>query len=160
MKQCSKCNETKELTEFHKDKGCRQGVKNTCKVCKLKSKKEWYTKNKEEIVEKAKEYRINNPDKCRQARKKWDSANVGMVRAKEARRRAAKLERRVAWADEDLIKEVYNQAAYMRKELGMDVHVDHIIPLRGKYVSGLHVGNNLQIIPATTNLAKGNRYGA
>lgn len=147
------------MSEFHKDKECRLGVKNTCKTCKLELKKKWYNKNKEQVVEKARQYRKDNPDKIKQARKKWDEANVGLVRAKEARRRTAKLQRSVKWADHEVIKEVYNQASYMKKELGMDVHVDHIIPLQGKLVSGLHVEYNLQIIPAKKNLTKGNRYG-
>ena len=63
----------------------------------------------------------------------------------------------VAWADRDEINGIYKIAARMR-ERGEDVHVDHVIPLKGRRVSGLHVPENLQIIPAAENLAKSNRW--
>jgi hypothetical protein len=56
------------------------------------------------------------------------------------------------WADIGKIKEVYKLA----RQLGMTV--DHVIPLRGKYVSGLHVHNNLQLLPAAVNFSKGNKF--
>lgn len=160
MKECSKCNETKQLTEFHKDKECRQGVKNVCKACKTSQKNKWYKDNAERQSEKARLYRTTNKEATKQAREKWDSNNVGMVRAKEARRRASKIERTVAWADKEAITDIYKRAHLIKKELALDVHVDHVVPLRGELVSGLHVESNLQIIPAKDNLSKGNRYGA
>ncbi len=51
---------------------------------------------------------------------------------------------------------VYRVAANLRL-FGFDVHVDHVIPINGGMVSGLHVESNLKIIPAKMNLSKGNR---
>lgn len=56
-----------------------------------------------------------------------------------------------SWANVDRIMEIYEN----RPE---GHHVDHIIPLRGKYVSGLHVENNLQYLPAKENMRKHNTY--
>ena len=162
MKKCNKCNIEKPLTEFHKDKDCVMGVKNACKVCKLKLKKEWYEKNKETLVQKSRDYRKNNKDKTRQATKKWESLNVAKCRAKEARRRAAKIQRTPKWLNSEdhlKIEEEYMMAKKLEAITGDVYHVDHIVPLRGVNVSGLHVPWNLQVLEASENLSKGNRYG-
>lgn len=62
-----------------------------------------------------------------------------------------KLHRTVPWSELSKIKEFYNNCPSGH-------HVDHIIPLNGKVVSGLHVLNNLQYLPAQENCAKGNKY--
>jgi 5-methylcytosine-specific restriction endonuclease McrA len=64
------------------------------------------------------------------------------------------------WADRDRIKAYYNVCAFFNEvNRYQKYHVDHIIPLQGDIVSGLHTHNNLQVILATENLSKGNKYG-
>lgn len=69
----------------------------------------------------------------------------------EARRKAAKLQRTPKWADLNKIKEIYSNCP-------LGHHVDHIIPLQGDTVSGLHVENNLQYLLPKDNLSKGNKF--
>jgi hypothetical protein len=66
--------------------------------------------------------------------------------------KAEKLKRMPPWANKEAIKQFYRNcpAGY---------HVDHIIPLRGRKVSGLHVMENLQYLLAKENLSKGNKFG-
>lgn len=61
------------------------------------------------------------------------------------------LERTPAWADQNSIRNIYLNCPE-------GYHVDHIVPLRGALVSGLHVPENLQYLPAEENLQKGNKF--
>ena len=59
--------------------------------------------------------------------------------------------------DKLLINAIYKEAKVLRKG-GLKVHVDHIIPLCGDKISGLHVPENLEIVPALDNLLKNNQW--
>ncbi len=103
----------------------------------------WYQKNSAKAKGYSQEYRKSNRGKCN---------------ALSSKRRAKTLNATVAWGDQDAIKRMYIVAEFLTNKLGEPHHVDHIIPLQGKNVSGLHVETNLQVIPARDNLVKGNSY--
>ena len=93
----------------------------------------------------------------------WRAANPERVAALAATRRAAKAQRTPKWLNEvhwDLIVSYYAYARWLTETTGIEHHVDHIVPLRGETVSGLHVPWNLQVLPAAVNLLKSNRFVA
>ena len=76
-------------------------------------------------------------------------------------KRAALLERTPKWLsplDKEKIEEYYYTANMLGMHTGDYYHVDHIVPLRGKNVSGLNVPWNLQILEKHKNLQKGNQF--
>lgn len=75
-----------------------------------------------------------------------------------ARRRAKIKQLQPAWRDVELDKFVFTEAARLSKlresVFGFKWHIDHVIPLNGKLVSGFHTSSNIQVIPAAVNMAK------
>lgn len=91
----------------------------------------------------------------------WAKKNPDKANALRAKRRAAKMLRTPAWLNSTQLKairEFYRLASELSITTGIPHHVDHIVPLRGKSVSGLHVPWNLQILTASENSAKNNRF--
>jgi hypothetical protein len=73
-------------------------------------------------------------------------------------RRATQLQRTPKWADLKEIKKFYDEMHRLTRETGLQYHVDHILPLQGKIVSGLHIAENLRVIPEFDNLSKGSKF--
>ena len=84
--------------------------------------------------------------------------NPGQYAAYEAKRRAAKLKRTPAWADMEMIAMWYERSALLTAVMGTPHHCDHIIPLQGTHVSGLHVESNLAILDGPDNASKSNSW--
>ena len=100
-------------------------------------KKDWYKKN---------------PTKHAELNDLWYKNNPGRKTALCRTYQLNKLQRTPPWADLGKINEVYALAAKLK------LTVDHVIPLQGKLVSGLHVHTNLQLLTKTENSIKNNKF--
>jgi 5-methylcytosine-specific restriction endonuclease McrA len=69
-----------------------------------------------------------------------------------------KLKATPAWADHKAIAKIYQLACTLTESTGVRHVVDHIIPLQGRTVCGLHVASNLQVLPEKENLKKFNSW--
>lgn len=105
-------------------------------------------------IEGAKRYRERNPD----ARRKYNEKRPGYEAAQAAKRRAQKRRATPTWADLSAIEALYRAAINKSRETGVQWDVDHIVPLKGKFVCGLHVCANLQLLPSVENRSKSNRF--
>jgi hypothetical protein len=137
---------------------------------------EWYGRNKELAKERAKAWALANPEKASESKQKWRKENTETHNsinrewfannkdkraAYQGKRKAAQLQRTPKWLTESdlrMIEAKYSLAAMLTRKTGVIHHVDHIIPLQGKKVSGLHVFSNLRVIPGTDNVKKSNSY--
>lgn len=104
-------------------------------------RKSWY-KNHEKNLERKRAYRKQKPE-----------LQLVYVRNRQTRQKNAM----PVWANVENIKAVYRQCAWVTTVTGVKHHVDHYYPLKSDLVCGLHVEQNLRIIPAFDNLSKGNK---
>jgi preprotein translocase subunit SecA len=112
--------------------------------------KEYYLNNKENIKQSNRLYKLNNKDKSKEYQKEYNLNNRNLLNAREAKRRAIKLNATPRFADLKKIKEIYRNCP-------KGFHVDHIVPLQGKNVCGLHVEWNLQYLTPYDNKSKSNK---
>jgi hypothetical protein len=122
---------------------------------------EYYAQNREKILAHCAKAYVANRDKRLQQVKEWALNNRGKANANKKAYKASKTRACPAWLTEDdhwLMQEAYELAQLRTKMFGFPWHVDHIVPLRGKDVSGLHVPWNLQVIPGSENITKSNKF--
>ena len=105
-------------------------------------------------------YLTADPELWRARQRKWVKANPEKAAAAVVRRRETILRATPAWANLDAIRAIYAEAKRLQEMDGVPRDVDHIVPLRGRNVCGLHVETNLQILTARENRKKGARHAA
>jgi hypothetical protein len=180
---CRKCNETKPIEDyqFHRVSG---KYYQTCRRCRQLQAYAWAANNKDKHNASQRkwrqknpdrEWRVRNPEKSKEsvkiATREWTKrnpeyhhnhylANKAVYVANRARRRALQDSATPIWLtaiNKAQIQEMYDIAKARKMQTSVDYHVDHIIPINGENVSGLHVPWNLQVITAKENLQKGNK---
>jgi len=174
-KICSVCCVEKELEGFYKTKDGKFGRHSMCKECLLAKNKvsrdknkgkdkarrqAYYLENKEAIDKKnRKNYLANREDRLKTC-KRWKKLNHHKVISSASLRKKKIREAAPKWLSPEqksFIENFYWLAKDLAAVSGETYHVDHIVPLRGENVCGLHVPWNLQILPADINLAKSNK---
>ena len=156
-KQCTKCSKYKALWEFNKHNTCSFGVRSYCKKCNIKHNIEYNISRKEYISKYGKTYRKNNKNIIIERGKTYRQNNKDKVNAKEAKRKALKLNQSpvLTPVEKILINRYYELSTKLNTTAGfIKYHVDHIIPLSK---GGLHHPDNLQIITAKDNLCKSDK---
>lgn len=179
MKICSKCNKNLSLDDFHNNKNTISGKVSACKSCygefyeenaeeikrrvkiyadshreeKRATDKIYYESHKENYIRNAAKWDSQNPEKRREITNSYGKRNQPKKNARSAMYRAKKIQATPPWISQDQIDEI--RRIYENCPKGF--HVDHIIPLNGENISGLHLPWNLQYLPAIENLKKSNK---
>lgn len=185
-KICNTCKVEKSIDNFSiiKKRYSLDKHLNDCKPCSVKRAAEWtaanpeksskwrannqqrsnkenYQENRLAILEKKRLQRIENPDRFKLQEKKYTEKFPGKLRAKCGRRRASLLNATPSWLSfihHAQIEEFYELAQAKKMQTGIEIHVDHIIPLQGNGVRGLHVPWNLQLLTEKENCSKHNKF--
>lgn len=176
FKTCNKCFVEKSVDDFHKDASRHMGVANRCRPCVSAHLKDYYAKNRDAVKAKVKsrteamdqlilsryqsEYSKLNRDQKNENNRRYQKRYPERNREKSMQRYADKNKRTPVWVDKSEVAKVYELAQFITEESGQMYHVDHVIPLKGSAVSGLHVHTNMQVIPADMNLRKSNSFCA
>lgn len=149
VRLCCVCKSEKALPEFYKNKHKPLGLTYECKEC-VKAIR--LSRDKEKNKEACRKYYLSNKEV-------WYK-NMPLRAYHQAKRRSVKLNATPDWLSESQKEEILN-LYWLSQDLcrvtGEEYHVDHIIPLQGKLVCGLHVPWNLQVLPSDINFAKGNK---
>jgi hypothetical protein len=160
LKTCTKCLIAKPANNqfFYSEKKKNGDLfRNWCIVCF----RDYGQKNKQKVAEKSKMWIAKNKERAALNRRLWKQKNADLNRFYSLNRIASKKNRTMKWDKEltDLVmKEAHHLAKLREAVTGFKWHVDHVIPMNGKSVSGLHVWNNIQVIPASANVQKHNSY--
>lgn len=187
QRRCSSCNTLQDYGVFGKQKNSPDGLKYICKPCEAIKAQRYRERNRSTYLESQNSYRLRNLDAKRARHKHWSEKNKSKLAALSATRRTKDPEKArayvrswmrenpekaamyamryrtgrtiatPAWANQSKIRAIYQLSIALSSLHGVPFHVDHIVPLQGETVCGLHVENNLEILASTDNIKKSNK---
>jgi hypothetical protein len=174
-KECHRCGEIKAHSRFSANQSLPDGLNKWCKLCmksykrrydqrptvkeiNRKRRAEQYWRDHDIELERMRLYHLNNNSRVLERQRQYYKDNVTYMRSRAAKRRALQIKRTPAWASWHAINAIYEERDYIQQKFGTMLEVDHIIPLQGELVSGLHVETNLQLIDPTENKKKSNNF--
>ena len=162
MKTCTRCLLFKALDQFHRRKDSKDGRRSHCATCVNKQISKWQKANRSKCATKLAKWYAANRKKGIAYVTAYGKRNPGKINAICAKRHAAKLQRTPPWLTKEQLNEIKEFYLLVKELQWLSDHtdpleVDHIVPLQGKNVSGLHVPWNLQILPRSVNTRKGNK---
>lgn len=178
---CTNCEVAKPLDAFCNHKAYTTGKFPWCRACKAVMDRDYRMRQGEALKAKKRAayrracagvvsfprktvlvgyraWRIRNPERTVSQRQQHYKNNRAAYYSNNARRRACVNQAMPAWANKFFIEEAYRLAELRTKVLGFPWEVDHVIPLRNKIVCGLHVENNLRVVPKVVNNRKSNKF--
>lgn len=157
---CSQCGDLKPILAFGIDKSTKHGRRLHCRDCDAAMKRVYHAENGEVINAKRSARYFRDPVAAGAKKREYKTANRPLMRRIRADRRARELQQTLPLTIEQKAEmlAIYEEAAHLARESGVPHHVDHIVPLRGKLVWGLHVPWNLTPLPAAENLRKSSKF--
>ena len=143
-----------------KQRTCKRGhvVVGLCLVCAKMRGDKYRKANAVEWNARSCAYNQKHADIIHNNSKRWRQTNPGKVCASVVLRSNRIAQATPQWACVKTIERIYELAATISLTTSIPHEVDHIIPVTNPLVCGLHVPHNLQVIPATENRRKHNRY--
>jgi len=171
-KTCSRCCNTFPIEQFSKAKGNKDSLSNSCKACqkqyRLDNKERqkvyfsvYYQNNKEKKDKQSSDYVNRNRDKINTYSRDYAKTIRHKRNAYAMKRYAQGKNCTPPWLNKEQLSQIENfywLATDLRVITGQEYHVDHIVPIQGKNVCGLHVPWNLQVLPSDINIAKSNKF--
>lgn len=177
MKCCYICKNNKDIGEFGKLSSSKDGLRLECKQCR----KDEYRAKSDILKERQRQYHLQNPhvkiswnlansERNRVVKQKWYEKNAEQSKARHREWTKKNKHLNAARSSKYRADKLFATPKWLTPQQKLDInrfyetcpagyHVDHIIPLKGKQVCGLHVPWNLQHLSATDNLKKNNRVG-
>lgn len=151
FKSCTKCGESKPLEGFNRQPAGKYRRKGECKACQATAGQAYVAANPRTKAARGRAWSEANPGKIAAKNKAWREEHRGTMAAYASLRRAGKSRATPLWADHSKIVAIFKAASLQK------FTVDHVFPLRGKTVSGLHVEANLQPLCPRANVRKHNK---